>query len=78
MRPEPQRFPLLPSSSPVNVTFYCHHRLPLLLSPAAIVRLPSLSPSSSAAAPMRISKEIPFAISDRPSSNDEELLKIIQ
>ncbi|GIX67670.1 hypothetical protein CEXT_142181 [Caerostris extrusa] len=53
---------------PLSPSFYCHHRLPMLLSPATIVRLPLLSSSSSAAARMMISKDTPFAISDRPSS----------
>ncbi|GIX76228.1 hypothetical protein CEXT_640891 [Caerostris extrusa] len=49
--------------------FHCRRHLPLLLSPATIVRLPLLTSSSSAAAPMMISKErLTFAISDRPSS----------
>ncbi|GIY48754.1 hypothetical protein CDAR_314841 [Caerostris darwini] len=50
----------------LSCAFY--HRVPLLLLRATIVRLPSLSSSSFAAAIMTISKEIPFAISDRPSS----------
>ncbi|GIX88116.1 hypothetical protein CDAR_444831, partial [Caerostris darwini] len=57
-----RHLPLPPSSSTAIIVFHC------CCQSATIVRLPLLSLYSSAAGPMMISKEIPFTISDRPSS----------
>ncbi|GIY02577.1 hypothetical protein CEXT_301461 [Caerostris extrusa] len=68
---------LLPSSSTATVIFYCYHRLPLLLSPAAIVRLPLLS-SSSSATHDDFERNIFLPSLIDHLQFDKELLKIIQ